>query len=232
MSTLLIIDDDPDIRLTFHQLLSLKGYSVITRPDGSNIFKVLEENDVDLIILDIMLPEKSGIELLKELKMHQKHRYIPVIMFTAKDSEETLEEAFEAGANDFISKPVKSLTELTARINAHIKIKKYEDGLRKINLEKQLEILKQVMVTLEHSFGQPMTVILSYLAILERGIKDYPELYSKFSPIFSKIKNSIQEIQDIVERLKGTTKIEITQYVESIKMLKINNTKKAPKKRG
>lgn len=227
MNSILIIDDDPDIRLTFFQLLSLQDYNVITLPDGENIFKTLEENEIDLIILDIMLPGKSGIDILSELKNHKKFKHIPVIMFTAKDTEDTLQKAFELGANDFIAKPVKSVTELLARINAHIKIKKYEDGLRKINLEKQLEMLKQVMVALEHSFGQPLTVILSYLAILEKEIKKHSELYLKFSPIFSKIKNSVEEIRDIVERLKGTTKIEITQYVESIKMLKINGTKKS-----
>ena len=227
MNSILIIDDDPDIRFTFSQLLSIHNYRVITLPDGENIFETLENNDIDLIILDIMLPGKSGIEILEELKSKENFKFIPVIMFTAKDTEETLKKAFELGANDFISKPVKSITELVARIKAHIKIKKYEDGLRKINLEKQLEMLKRVSVTLEHSFGQPLTVILSYLSILERDIKNYPELYTKFSPILSKIHNSVEEIKEIVEKLKGTTNIEITQYVESIKMLKIDNIKKS-----
>ena len=208
MNTILIVDDDPDIRFTFSQLLSIHNYRVVTLPDGNNILKTLEDNDVDLIILDIMLPGKSGIEVLEELKNNKDFKIIPVIMFTAKDTEE-------------------SITELVARIKAHIKIKKYEDGLRKINLEKQLEILKRVSVTIEHSFGQPLTVILSYLSILERDIKNYPELYAKFSPILSKIHNSVEEIKEIVEKLKGTTNIEITHYVESIKMLKIDNIKKS-----
>ncbi|BBB32950.1 two-component system response regulator [Thermotomaculum hydrothermale] len=226
MSTILIVDDDPDIRFTFATLLGMHNFKVLTLPEGKNIFETLKNNNVDLIILDIILPEESGIEILSKIKNHEEFKYIPVIMFTAKDSEQTLKEAFESGANDFIAKPVKSVTELIARINAHIKIKKYEDGLRKINLEKQLEILKQIMVTIEHSLGQPLTVIFSYLSILEKEALKNPDFYSKFSPIFSKMKNSTEEIKNTVEKLKGITNIEITQYVQSIKMLKIEDTKK------
>ena len=104
MNTILIVDDDPDIRFTFSQLLSIHNYRVVTLPDGNNILKTLEDNDVDLIILDIMLPGKSGIEVLEELKNNKDFKIIPVIMFTAKDTEETLKKAFELGANDFIKK--------------------------------------------------------------------------------------------------------------------------------
>jgi len=227
MNKILIVDDDLGIRETFSKLLEKEGFDVITLGEGESVVETLRKNPVDLIILDIMLPGKSGIEVLKELKKDKELKSIPVIMFTAKDSEQTLKEAFEIGANDFIKKPVKSITELLARIRAHIKIKRYEDGLRKINLEQQLEILKQITATVGHNFGQPLTVILSYIAIIERHLNSYPELYVKLAPILSKIKNSTEDIKKIVEQLKSLTKVEITSYVESVKMLKID-TKKSP----
>ncbi len=226
--TVLIIDDDPEIRITFFHFLEMQNYRVITLPDHKKLFETLEKENVDLIILDIMFPEKSGMNILADLKASNRFNHIPVIMFTAKDEDTTLKKAFELGANDFITKPIKSLTELAARIKANIKIKKYEDELRKIAfLTDKLEILKQVMVTIEHNFGQPLTVILSYISILERDIKNNPDLYAKYSPILSKIKNSVGEIQGIVENLKSVNKIEITEYVNSIKMIKIKDTKKS-----
>ncbi len=224
MNKILLIDDDASIRFTFQNILEHSGFEVYTLPDGKDLFKTLETHAIDLIILDIMLPDENGISILEKLKKDGRFASLPVIMLTAKDDDETLKTAFEKGANDFIKKPVKSITELIARIKAQLKLKQYEESLKKINLEQKLEILKQIMVTVEHSFNQPLTVIISYLTVLEQKLEDCPE--SKNSTILvEKIKKAIDEISSVVNQLKGLTHFELTSYIESIQMLKLENKK-------
>ncbi len=232
MDTILLVDDDYSIIETMSLILRQNGFNVLNAEKESTLFNILKNSLIDLIILDIQLPDRDGIEILKDLKENPDFSHIPVIMFTAHHNEKILQKAFEYGANDFIKKPISSKIELLARIKSHITIKKYEDNLRKMNLEKQIETLKQITTTIRHNLGQPLTVMSSYCSILERELKLDPDVYSRVTPVLKKIEKAIEEINNIIGQLKDITELEITSYVESIKMLKLNTTKKAPNNRG
>lgn len=112
--SILVVEDNPEVLNLVGKLLS-REYHVLTATDGKEAFSVLKENNVDLIISDIMMPEMDGIELCKMLKNNIEYSHIPIVLLTAKSEEQDRAIAYESGADAFISKPF-SLNVLNARI--------------------------------------------------------------------------------------------------------------------
>jgi DNA-binding NtrC family response regulator len=102
---ILVVDDEPSNLRILEQLLSREGYTVTTASDGAEGLKKLASNPANLIILDFMMPELSGIDVLKELR--QRDDDTPVIIVTAYGTVERAVEALQAGAYDFITRPLK-----------------------------------------------------------------------------------------------------------------------------
>ncbi|WP_416423474.1 response regulator [Pseudomonas sp. App30] len=112
----LIVDDDRDIRELVGNYLKKNGFRVTLAADGRAMRSFLEAGQVDLIVLDIMLPGDDGLVLCRELRAG-KHRYIPVLMLTARDDDTDRIIGLEMGADDYLVKPFVA-RELLARINA------------------------------------------------------------------------------------------------------------------
>ena len=104
MAKILVVDDEPNIRWTMAELLKREGYDALTASDFDSALSILDSNRLDAAIVDIILPRKSGIELLKELSTREPS--IPVIMITGEPNISQIPEIVRAGAYDFISKPV------------------------------------------------------------------------------------------------------------------------------
>lgn len=119
--TILIVDDT---ETNIDILLELLGekYDVIVALDGVSALEIVDENQVDLILLDIMMPQIDGYEVCGRLKSKESSLNIPIIFITARDDENSIEKAYEAGALDYITKPFKAL-ELLARVNVQLKVK-------------------------------------------------------------------------------------------------------------
>lgn len=115
--TILIVEDDDDICMIEEVYLSSAGYRTIINRDGNKISQILEDNAVDLILLDIMLPGKSGYELCKEIREEVN---IPILMVTARSESVDKIRGLGLGADDYISKPFDP-AELVARVNANIR---------------------------------------------------------------------------------------------------------------
>ncbi|WP_432737851.1 response regulator [Maridesulfovibrio sp. FT414] len=111
---ILIVDDDAKLRELLTQYLEGYGYSVSTLHSGEGILDEIRENRPEIIILDIMMPVKDGLEVLRDLRPHSN---IPVIMLTAKGEDTDRIVGLELGADDYISKPFNP-RELLARIKA------------------------------------------------------------------------------------------------------------------
>lgn len=100
---ILIIDDEADIRESLETLLSLEGYLVDQAPTATDGLRILEHTDYDLVLLDLMMPDKSGMDVLKEVR--ERDRETPICMITAYGSLEVAVNALKAGASDYFSKP-------------------------------------------------------------------------------------------------------------------------------
>ncbi|MGJ0693459.1 two-component regulator propeller domain-containing protein, partial [Bacteroides faecis] len=120
-NSILLVEDNEELLNLMTKLLG-REYNVFTAENGKEGIIVLENEDVDLIVSDIMMPEMDGIEFCKYVKGHLEISHIPVILLTAKNKEEDRAEAYEIGADAFISKPF-NLTVLHARIRNLLKYK-------------------------------------------------------------------------------------------------------------
>src|SRR4030043_2126273 len=110
----LIVDDDEKLCKLLKEYLEDNGFKVLTLSDGSDVKKTLQKESPEMVILDIMLPGKDGLEVLKEIRMDDT---IPVIMLTAKGDQPDRIVGLELGADDYLPKPFNP-RELLARIKA------------------------------------------------------------------------------------------------------------------
>ncbi len=116
-STILVVDDEQDLVNLVCYNLKKEGYEVICAYNGTSALELTWEKQPDLIILDLMLPDRSGVDLCREIKGDEKMKKIPIIMLTARSSESDRISGFEAGAEDYVVKPF-SPKELTLRVKA------------------------------------------------------------------------------------------------------------------
>ena len=117
---ILIIEDEPDIRKTLEYNISREGYDVISASSLSEGREKLESASFSLLLLDLMLPDGSGLDLCRELKQDKSLSSMPVIILTAKDDEVDKVVGFELGADDYVTKPF-SVRELILRVKAVLK---------------------------------------------------------------------------------------------------------------
>jgi DNA-binding response OmpR family regulator len=112
--TLLVVDDEPTLRETLAYNLEHDGYRVVTAADGREALEQFRAERPDLVVLDLMLPELSGVEVCRIIRQESD---VPILMLTAKDSEVDKVVGLEVGADDYVTKPF-SLRELQARVRA------------------------------------------------------------------------------------------------------------------
>jgi DNA-binding response OmpR family regulator len=112
--TLLVVEDEPTLRETLAEALEAEGYRIVTASDGREALNRFRAERPDLVLLDLMLPELSGIEVCRIIRQESG---VPIVMLTAKDSELDKVVGLELGADDYVTKPF-SLRELSARLRA------------------------------------------------------------------------------------------------------------------
>ena len=118
--TVILVEDEPAQREMLAYNLEAEGFDVITADNGEDGLILVDENDPDLIVLDWMMPQLSGIEVCRRLKSNSKTRQIPVIMLSARAEEVDRVRGLETGADDYVVKPY-SVIELMARVKAHLR---------------------------------------------------------------------------------------------------------------
>ncbi len=101
----LVVDDEPNILLSLEFLMKKNGYNVFVGRDGKEALQTVEQEEIDLIILDIMMPEVDGLEVCKRLKSNEATKDIKVIFLSAKIKEEEIQAGYDAGADMYITKP-------------------------------------------------------------------------------------------------------------------------------
>jgi DNA-binding response OmpR family regulator len=138
---ILLVEDDPAILTGVRDTLELEGYRVLTARDGETAVKLAKAEDPDLVILDIMLPRLSGLEVCRKLREERIRGTI--LLLTARAAEKDKVRGFEAGADDYVTKPF-SLAELLMRVKALLRrTEKAEDRLAKARFgELELDFVK------------------------------------------------------------------------------------------
>ncbi len=132
MATILIVDDEPDIREVIRFTLEEGGFRVLEAAHADDARRLIAEQP-DLVLLDWMLPGRSGLELAAQLKQNAKTRTIPIIMISARGEEEDRIKGLNTGADDYISKPF-SPREMVARIHAVLRRSKPDEVTDEIEI--------------------------------------------------------------------------------------------------
>ncbi len=162
---ILIVDDDPDLGRLVSLRLRTEGYRTLVAANAGDAFRMLGadgrtgEGEIDLVLLDVLLPDISGLDVCQKIKSDPRTRDIPVIMMTGSDDEMHLQQAFDAGAVDYIEKPFKGM-EMLARIRSALQLKKEIESRKRqaIELEKVAEQLKKANERLRQlSFHDSLT---------------------------------------------------------------------------
>jgi len=159
--TVLIVDD---VKENIDILVDLlKEHDLVTALDASTALEVLKEEDIDLILLDIMMPDMDGFELCEIIKSDINTLHIPVIFLSAKDKSEDIQKGFILGAVDYVTKPFEPL-ELLSRVDTHLKLRAYEKSLE-VRVQEELEKnrLKQQMLY-QHSKQAALGELLMHIA--------------------------------------------------------------------
>lgn len=130
MATILMVEDDVAIREMLYTFLSSKAYHVIEAEDGQQALERLAETPPDLVLMDWMLPDRDGIEIVRYIRRQDALRELPVMMLTAKAEEIDKVKGLDVGADDYMTKPV-SLKELDARIRSLLR---RTQGLNEVGL--------------------------------------------------------------------------------------------------
>ena len=145
---ILVVDDHEDNIELLRARLEARGYEVFGANDGQAALDQVEKVRPDLILLDVMMPKMDGMEVVRRLKSNKTLPFIPVIMQTALDSTENKVEGLDAGADDYITKPI-NFAELEARVNSLLRIKRLQSDLaaREKELSELNDKLRQISLT-------------------------------------------------------------------------------------
>lgn len=196
-STILVVDDEEQNFDVIEILLFQEGYTLCFAQSSSNALEFLEQNKVDTILLDVMMPNIDGIELCRQIRANPELCYIPIVMVTALNAKEDLAHCLEAGADDFVSKPVSGI-ELRARVRSMLRIKHQYDAL-----QESLRLREDMANMIVHDFSNHLVSIALGCDILRNDINQ-----SRKDRQLQLMENSAKQLQSLTESLLMTAKLE------------------------
>ncbi|RPJ07388.1 MAG: two-component system response regulator [Spirochaetaceae bacterium] len=139
---ILVVDDQPQNIELLEAHLVPEGYGIISAASGEDALKKLDGNQIDLMLLDVMMPGMDGFEVIRRVRKDTKHGLLPIILVTALRETEDRIKGIEAGCDDFISKPFDKM-ELFARVRSLLKVKAYNDLMSDYQKELESEVTRR-----------------------------------------------------------------------------------------
>lgn len=199
---ILIVDDQPQNIQILEELLRQEGFTIHSVRDGSQVLEFVQTQKIDLILLNICMPNLNGFDTCKALKAHTDTEEIPVIMITASNKKQDIIKSFEAGAVDYVTYPFES-TELLSRMRAYLRNHFLYDEL-KHQVEENTRLKREHERFLRHELKNLLTPIQGYSEILR--YKNHLE--KKDAEYIGYIHEGTQKFLNFIEKLKQLQDLE------------------------
>jgi CheY-like chemotaxis protein/two-component sensor histidine kinase len=214
--SILVVDDEPNNFDVIESLLDSQDYILHYVADGQQAIERLDTFHPDLILLDVMMPNTDGIEVCHRIKNMPQWKSVPIIMVTALSSKQDLARCLEAGADDFISKPVNGL-ELRARVRSMLRIKQQYDRIETLSklqkntigfLQNNLDgLCGNLASTLPHEINTPLNGVVSVIDLL---IDEYPDMDTEeFRSFLFIAKESADRLEKLTKRFLKYAQLEL-----------------------
>lgn len=218
--TILVVDDQPDNVFILQDRLQREGFKILTAYDGLSCISIAENEKPDLILLDVMMPGLSGFDVCERLLKNPATNSIPVILVTALTDVEDIKRGLQAGAFDYVKKPYNR-AELIARINSALRFSDTQKML--IEIEK-VKTYAATVLTANHEIKQPLTLINLSLTAINRELNKDEIRKDVLKKRIEFIDGATKEIIKILSKLSEIKKPVITDYINNLKMVDINNS--------
>jgi two-component system sensor histidine kinase/response regulator len=218
-ATVLVVDDSERNRALVSGLLSPR-YRVVEAAGGAQALTLLESQSIDLVLLDVMMPEMDGFETCALLKGQRREEFLPILMLTALNDQQARNSGLAAGADDFLTKPVDRL-ELNLRVAAFVRLRRQDRTIRS-QLEEVLHLaaLKDDLISLiVHDLRNPLAGILAVLDLIRSGNTD-PELLSDVQ-MAHRSASELRVILDDMLELRGLSQGHIPLRRESSRLSEV-----------
>ena len=221
---ILVVDDTPlNVRL-LSSILEIEGYSVVTATNGPDALKLVPETAPDVVLLDVMMPGMDGFEVCRRLKAQTLSANLPIVMVTALQDTQNRVQALEAGADDFLTKPVDEV-EVLARVKTLVRTKRGRDELENAYaaLQRSEGLRDSLSQMLVHDLRTPLTAIMASLDILlsnYRGKMDdlQNELLDMCMSSCRQMVNQVSELLDVGKLESGAMELNL-QTVKADELL-------------
>jgi len=220
--SLILVVDDQDINLRLMEsILVQKGYAIVLARDGKEAIEVAGSKAPEVILLDVMMPDITGIEVCKTLVEDPRSSNIPIILVTAKSGAEDTKEGLEAGAFDYVKKPFNRI-ELLARIHSALQLSEAHKLL--IEAEKR-NTFSATVVTTNHKIKQPLTLMSLSSTAIKREINKDEISREAILKKLNYIDIAIKEITDILNQLNAIKRPVFSEYMKNIRMVDVQTEK-------
>ena len=213
----LIVDDEPQNVLLLQDLLEARGYRVLTAADGENGLVLASEHNPDVVLLDVMMPRLSGFDVCRRLKAEPGTAMIPVLLVTALDAREDRLAGIDAGASDFISKPIDS-ADLLLRVRNAVATKRLHDQLAtQLRRLKELEAARDTLTHMVvHDLRSPLTGLIGYIELLgtiarETGNAEAMEYTADAQAIAGRLAEMVSQVLDVSRLEAGRMPLSVAE---------------------
>lgn len=217
MANILLIDDDEVILDVLRKTLERENHAVFTATDGNQGLEIVNEQKLDLIVLDLMMPELTGFQVCRMIREKEEFKNIPIMILSVKNDTESRTLALSIGAEGYLSKPFKS-DELIAWVNSLLRVKFLHDELNQKaqEFEKLNQVKNEFLSMVSHDLKSPLSAIIGYSMLLrDGGVGDITEEQKDIiQTVLQSSRNMFELIKDLLDVARieeGRLELKITE---------------------